>query len=100
MQKPDDAGLGKLVAPVGAAIQSANVLTDNRRSLIFNHNKVIAEALQSLSWVIYSEPASGESCVGEACSILPMQYTAGCIKRLEFGVEPPNAIVAAMPSSC
>lgn len=60
IQKPDEAGLSSVVAPVGAAMQAANTLAENRRSQYFNHNKAVAESLQSLSWVIYSGPSSGE----------------------------------------
>ena len=60
VQKPDEAGVSGVVAPVGAAMQAANTLADNRRSRIFNHNKVVAEGLQSLSWVLYTGPNSGE----------------------------------------
>lgn len=57
--KPDAAGLQQLVGPVGEHMQKASALTEGRRSGAFNHCKAVAEALQGLSWVVYSGPSSG-----------------------------------------
>lgn len=59
VQKPDNASLQKLIAPVGAQLQAATELSEGRRSAAFNHLKAVAEALQALSWVVYSGPNSG-----------------------------------------
>ncbi len=59
MQAPDAAGLQQLVAPVGASLQAAQALTEGRRGPAFNHYKAAADALQSLSWVVYTGPSCG-----------------------------------------
>ena len=59
VQKPNDAELQQLVAPVGAAMQAAQALTEGRRGACFNHYKAAADSLQALSWVLYSGPACG-----------------------------------------
>lgn len=41
-------------------MQAANFLAGDRRSQTVNHNKAVSEALQSLSWVMYSGPSCGE----------------------------------------
>ena len=58
-QTPDAAGLQRLVAPVGASLQAAQALTEGRRGPAFNHYKAAADALQSLSWVVYTGPNCG-----------------------------------------
>ncbi len=62
VQRPDAAGLQQLVAPVGASLQAAQALTEGRRGPAFNHYKAAADALQSLSWVVYTGPNCGERC--------------------------------------
>ena len=59
MQAPDAAGLQRLVEPVGASLQAAQALTEGRRGPAFNHYKAAADALQSLSWVVYAGPNCG-----------------------------------------
>ena len=59
IQRPDAAGLQQLVAPVGASLQAAQSLTEGRRGAAFNHYKAAADALQSLSWVVYTGPNCG-----------------------------------------
>ena len=59
LQKPEAAELQALVAPVGASMQAAQALTEGRRGAAFNHYKAAAEALQALSWVVYSGPSCG-----------------------------------------
>lgn len=41
-------------------MMAAATLADNRRSPAFQQNKVVAEALQSLSWLAYTGPSCGE----------------------------------------
>ena len=40
-------------------MQAAMGLTEGRRGGTFNHYKTAADALQGLSWVLYSGPACG-----------------------------------------
>lgn len=49
----------QLVSPVGASLQAAQALTEGRRGPAFNHYKAAADALQSLSWVVYTGPNCG-----------------------------------------
>jgi len=66
VQRPDAAGLQQLVAPVGASLQAAQALTEGRRGPAFNHYKAAADALQSLSWVVYTGPDCGMRCSASA----------------------------------
>ena len=54
-------------------MQQAQALADDRRSPAFNQAKLAAEALQALSWVVYSGPASGESPTGWSWPKEPQQ---------------------------
>lgn len=63
MQAPDAGGLQQLVEPVGKQLMAASGMADNRRSAVFNHLKTAADALQALTWVVYSGPSCGESSV-------------------------------------
>lgn len=58
IQEPNSAGLQNLVKPLGEAIQKAHALTEGKRTDAFNHQKVIAESLSTLSWVVYT----GKDC--------------------------------------
>ncbi len=58
-QKPDQAGLQALLAPVAAEIAAADRLTGGRRGAAFNHFKAAADALPALAWVAYAGPGSG-----------------------------------------
>lgn len=58
--KPDAAGLQQLVGLVGEQMQKASSLAEGRRGAAVNHCKAVAEALQCLSWVVYSGPGCGE----------------------------------------
>ncbi len=60
MQKPSDAELQQLVGPVGAQLVAAGALVDGPRSKYLNHFKLVAEAMQGLTWVVYTGPACGE----------------------------------------
>ena len=60
MQAPDTAALQRLVTPVGNEMTKASDLASDRRAPTFNHAKAAAEALQSLTWVVYSGPNCGE----------------------------------------
>ena len=60
LQAPADPGqLQGLVGPVGERLQQAHTLADDRRSPAFIQAKLAAEALQALTWVVYTGPASG-----------------------------------------
>ena len=58
------------MAPVGASLQAAQALTEGRRGPAFNHYKAAADALQSLSWVVYTGPNCGMRCSASADSTL------------------------------
>jgi hypothetical protein len=62
LQKPSDAELQLLVGPVGALMMAASELSAGNRSPYVNHMKVVGEAMQALSWVVYTGPASGAYC--------------------------------------
>ena len=70
-QRPDSAGLGKLVEPVGAQIQAADAATQGRRSAAFAYAKAVADALPALSWVVYSGPGCGGSPARAEPCMLP-----------------------------
>ena len=44
---------------MGASLQAAQALTEGRRGPAFNHYKATADAMQSLSWVVYTGPNCG-----------------------------------------
>ena len=74
-QKPDQAGLQALLAPVAAQIGAADKLTGGRRGAAFNHFKTAADALPALAWIAYTGPSCGalaqltrESCCLAPCS--------------------------------
>ena len=56
----------KLVGSIVAAMHSADSLTKDRRNQTPQHNKAVHEALQSLTWVMYSGPNCGRSLVNNA----------------------------------
>ena len=58
-QAPQASELQGLVGPVGQRMQEAQARADDRRSPAFNQAKLAAEALQALTWVVYTGPASG-----------------------------------------
>lgn len=60
-QKPSDSELQTLVADVGEAMVKTQALPGiNPRSAYQDHNKLLSEAVQALSWVIYTGPSCGE----------------------------------------
>ena len=61
MQKPTPNELPILVAPVAEHMQAATAMTEGRRSTVFNHQKVVAESLHALSWMVYTGPSCGMS---------------------------------------
>ncbi|MCJ1467941.1 hypothetical protein MMC07_006566 [Pseudocyphellaria aurata] len=73
---PDAAGLQQLVQATGQQLMAANEIADNRRSPAFNHAKAAAEALQGLTWVIYTGPNCGMS--------LPAKHVAESWQSAEF----------------
>ncbi len=60
-QKPTPNELPILVAPVAEHMQAATAMTEGRRSTVFNHQKVVAESLHALSWMVYTGPNCGTS---------------------------------------
>ncbi|KAG6542898.1 hypothetical protein Mapa_015802 [Marchantia paleacea] len=63
-KEPNSAGLQNLVKPLGEAIQKAHSLTEGKRTDAFNHQKVVAESLATLSWVVYTGKDCGLSLPG------------------------------------
>ncbi len=61
LQKPTPNELPILVAPVAEHMQAATAMTEGRRSTVFNHQKVVAESLHALSWMVYTGPNCGWS---------------------------------------
>jgi len=59
-QRPDQAGLQKLVPALGEAMGKANGLTEGKRRATFNHAKAVAESLSCLTWVLYTDKGCGE----------------------------------------
>ena len=58
-QAPDAGSLQKLVEPVGKQLMAASEQANDRRSTAFNQVKTASEALQALTWVIYTGPSCG-----------------------------------------
>ena len=59
MQPPEPEKLQGLVGPVGQCLGEAQSLAEDRRSPALHQAKAAAEALQSLTWVVYSGPSCG-----------------------------------------
>lgn len=60
-QQPEPAALQGLLQRVAEPMMAAGSLADNRRSPAFQQLKVVAEALQGLSWLAYTGPSCGEA---------------------------------------
>lgn len=69
-QKPDQAGLQALLAPVAAQIGAADKLTGGRRGAAFNHFKATADALPALAWIAYTGPSCGASLAQTSLTVL------------------------------
>ncbi|KAL2611546.1 hypothetical protein R1flu_023238 [Riccia fluitans] len=63
-KQPAIEGLQKLIKPLADSIQKANSLTEGRRTDAYNHQKVVAESLASLSWIVYTGKDCGLSLPG------------------------------------
>lgn len=63
MQQPEVAELQQVLQPVAEHMMAAASAAENRRSQAFNQLKVVAEALQGLSWLAYTGPSCGEGIV-------------------------------------
>ncbi|KAJ9504589.1 hypothetical protein QJQ45_030512 [Haematococcus lacustris] len=85
-QPPDLAGLQQLLAPVAAELLAAGRLTEGRRTAAFNAAKLVAEALQALTWLAYTGPASGRWRGGGARPGMapPGQVVADAWQAAEF----------------
>jgi hypothetical protein len=59
-QQPEAQELQSVLQPVGQHLVAAAAAEENRRSPCYNQNKVVAEALQGLSWLAYTGPNCGE----------------------------------------
>lgn len=75
-QKPDAAGLQKVIQPIAEQLGAATSLTEGRRNSAFNHNKTVADALQALTWILYSGPNCGLN--------LPAQHIMESWQSAEF----------------
>jgi adenylyl cyclase-associated protein len=60
LQQPEVAELQQVLQPVAQHMMEASSAAENRRSNAFNQLKVVAEALQGLSWLAYTGPNCGE----------------------------------------
>ncbi|PSC76207.1 dipeptidyl aminopeptidase acylaminoacyl peptidase [Micractinium conductrix] len=58
-RKPSDAELQELVAPFGERMVAASELSSGPKSPYQNHFKLVSEAMQALSWVVYTGPDCG-----------------------------------------
>ncbi|CAM6099043.1 unnamed protein product [Calypogeia fissa] len=75
-KKPDVAELQNLFGPLGEAITKANKLTEGKRTDAYNHQKVVAESLTTLTWVAYT---------GKDCGLsLPGPHVEECWQSAEF----------------
>jgi hypothetical protein len=60
VQQPDVAELQQVLQSVAQHMVAASAAAENRRSAAFNQLKVVAEALQGLSWLAYTGPSCGK----------------------------------------
>jgi hypothetical protein len=74
-QQPDVAELQQLLQPVAQHMMDASAAAENRRSQAFNQVKVVAEALQGLSWLAYTGPSCGEHTQLALVHLRPRNYT-------------------------
>ncbi len=81
LQKPTPNELPILVAPVAEHMQAATAMTEGRRSTVFNHQKVVAESLHALSWMVYTGPNCGRSSRTHALKA----FVRPCFKPLSPG---------------
>jgi hypothetical protein len=58
-QQPSQQETQALVGPVGEQIMAAQKIGDDRRTRAVQHAKVVTEALQGMSWLLYSGPSCG-----------------------------------------
>ena len=62
------------MGPVGQRLGEAQALAEDRRSPAFQQAKAAAEALQALTWVVYSGPSCGTNPFkGITMMIRPLQ---------------------------
>jgi len=88
LQKPTPNELPILVAPVAEHMQAATAMTEGRRSTIFNHQKVVAESLHALSWMVYTGPNCGMSCHAHALNAFVRLLETSPHLLLHILVEP------------
>lgn len=85
LQKPTPNELPILVAPVAEHMQAATAMTEGRRSTVFNHQKVVAESLHALSWMVYTGPNCGRSSYTHALNVfvrLLERHITSCFELL------------------
>lgn len=62
LQKPSDADLQGLLAPVAGPMMAVSSAADaGRRAACFHHLKALAETAQALGWLAYTGPTCGET---------------------------------------
>lgn len=77
-QQPDVSELQQLLQPVAQHMMDASAAAENRRSQAFNQVKVVAEALQGLSWLAYTGPSCGEHTQLALVHLRPVPYVCFC----------------------
>lgn len=75
-KQPDVVELQQVLQPVAQHMMEASSAAENRRSTAFNQLKVVAEALQGLSWLAYTGPNCGLHP--------PAQHISECWNSAEF----------------
>ena len=75
VQPPKPEELQGLVGPVGQRMGEAQSLAEDRRSPALHQAKAAAEALQALTWVVYTGPSSG-GCSSMLCTGLQQEFFA------------------------
>jgi hypothetical protein len=95
-QQPDVSELQQLLQPVAQHMMDASAAAENRRSQAFNQVKVVAEALQGLSWLAYTGPSCGE-CMQLASDRIDLKACALCaVEHVTPSVHPTCAYWMAL----
>jgi hypothetical protein len=95
VQQPDVAELQQVLQSVAQHMVAASAAAENRRSAAFNQLKVVAEALQGLSWLAYTGPSCGKA-MHAGCSILHLMTSSsmGCYVTKSWSI---SAILHTVP---
>jgi hypothetical protein len=95
-KQPSNSELQALLQPVANEMVAAGKLADDRRSAAFQQLKVVAEALNGLSWLAYTGPACGARRFGGGTggSVVAGRRAAGPGQLLACGHLPVARFVA------